>query len=224
MTFGEKLQQLRKGKRMSQEQLALQITVSRQAISKWELDESRPDSDRILQLSKLFGVSTDYLLNNEMNNVSNITANMTKQENMPKHHYTRMIAKICIGIEIIALLLAFLFILFGDPHCENINSILRENGIKIGVCFLVQILAVMLFEVGSDKNTFIEKQTHIKRAFYIISVWLLLPIPMIYSGFFLFPIIRRPITFWTDMLYLLTPYSIIGVIVTLMIRKSKLLK
>lgn len=62
MTFGEKLKLLRKQKRLSQEQLASQLTVSRQAISKWELDNSFPNTKNIIQLSKLFDVSTDYLL------------------------------------------------------------------------------------------------------------------------------------------------------------------
>jgi transcriptional regulator with XRE-family HTH domain len=122
MTLGEKLQQLRKSKSMSQEQLATQITVSRQAISKWELGESMPDTDNILQLSKLFGVSTDYLLNDEMNSIINIYSNVTKQGDLPKHHYTSMVSKICIGIEIIALMLGFLFILFWIPKCTLISE------------------------------------------------------------------------------------------------------
>lgn len=62
MVFGEKLQQLRKQKGLSQEQLALQLGVSRQAISKWELSDSLPDAEKIIQLSDFFNVSTDYLL------------------------------------------------------------------------------------------------------------------------------------------------------------------
>lgn len=67
MVFGKKLKQLRKQRGMSQEQLAAQIMVSRQAISKWETGESMPDTDNILQLSELFGVSIDYLLKNNAN-------------------------------------------------------------------------------------------------------------------------------------------------------------
>ena len=67
MVFGEKLQQLRKKNGMSQEQLAAQITVSRQAVSKWELGESIPDTENILQLSELFKVSIDYLLKSNIN-------------------------------------------------------------------------------------------------------------------------------------------------------------
>ena len=51
MTLGDKIHQLRKARGLSQEQLASQITVSRQAISKWELSEAMPDIDNIVQLS-----------------------------------------------------------------------------------------------------------------------------------------------------------------------------
>ena len=64
MMLSEKIQILRKQKGMSQEQLAMQISVSRQAISKWELGESVPDVENIIQLSELFQVTTDYLLKN----------------------------------------------------------------------------------------------------------------------------------------------------------------
>ena len=62
MTLGTKLQNLRKSKNMSQEALAEMLNVSRQAISKWELDQSLPDTANIIALSKIFSVSTDYLL------------------------------------------------------------------------------------------------------------------------------------------------------------------
>ncbi|MFL0246864.1 helix-turn-helix domain-containing protein [Candidatus Clostridium stratigraminis] len=68
MNFGEKLQCLRKTKNMSQEQFAAQLSVSRQAVSKWELGESLPDTDKILLISKILGVTTDYLLNKEIDN------------------------------------------------------------------------------------------------------------------------------------------------------------
>ena len=62
MTFKEKLIKLRKANALSQEELAEKIDVSRQSISKWELGDAIPDSDKIVALSNLFGVSTDYLL------------------------------------------------------------------------------------------------------------------------------------------------------------------
>lgn len=62
MTFGEKIQALRKSHGWSQEQLAEQIGVSRQALSKWENGSAIPDTNNVVQLAKLFGVTTDYLL------------------------------------------------------------------------------------------------------------------------------------------------------------------
>jgi len=69
MSLGEKIQILRKQKGLSQEQLAEKITISRQAISRWELNESKPDLDIIVQLSKIFDVSTDYLLTGNNNDL-----------------------------------------------------------------------------------------------------------------------------------------------------------
>lgn len=62
MKLGEKIQALRKETGISQEQLAEQLHVSRQAISKWELGESLPDLENLVLLSEQFGVTTDALL------------------------------------------------------------------------------------------------------------------------------------------------------------------
>ena len=62
MTLGEKLQKLRKARHLTQEELATQIGVSRQSLSKWESDGAQPDTANIITLADLFGVSTDYLL------------------------------------------------------------------------------------------------------------------------------------------------------------------
>lgn len=62
MTLGEKIQQLRKASGLSQEQLSEQLNVSRQSISKWELNESMPETDKIVLMSRIFSVSTDSLL------------------------------------------------------------------------------------------------------------------------------------------------------------------
>lgn len=66
MTLGEKLQKLRKRQKLSQEALAEKVTVTRQTISKWELDQSTPDLDFIAQLSNIFNVSSDYLIREEL--------------------------------------------------------------------------------------------------------------------------------------------------------------
>ena len=65
MAFGETLTHLRKTKGLSQEQLAEELDLARQTISKWELNQSKPDFDYLLQLSDYFGVSIDYLIKGE---------------------------------------------------------------------------------------------------------------------------------------------------------------
>ncbi len=62
MILAEKIMQLRKKNGWSQEELAEQLNVSRQSVSKWESAQSIPDLNKILAMSELFGVSTDYLL------------------------------------------------------------------------------------------------------------------------------------------------------------------
>ncbi len=65
MTIGQKLKKLRADKGMTQKDLADQLHVSFQTISKWEKDENEPDLTTIRELAKLYGVSTDYLLSED---------------------------------------------------------------------------------------------------------------------------------------------------------------
>ena len=60
--LGERILMLRKARGMNQEQLAQELGVSRQSVSKWELNEAVPDVNRVIAMSELFGVTTDYLL------------------------------------------------------------------------------------------------------------------------------------------------------------------
>lgn len=62
MNMADRIQSLRKAKGMSQEELADKIGVSRQAVSKWESGQSTPDSEKIIIMSELFEVTTDYIL------------------------------------------------------------------------------------------------------------------------------------------------------------------
>lgn len=65
MTLHEKIYELRKKNGLSQEALAESLGVSRQSVSKWETGEATPEVSKLLVLSKLFGVTTDYLLDDE---------------------------------------------------------------------------------------------------------------------------------------------------------------
>lgn len=66
MNLGEKIVRLRKDKGMSQERLAEVLEVSRQAVYKWEINESVPDMGKISKMVELFGVSYDFLLNDKI--------------------------------------------------------------------------------------------------------------------------------------------------------------
>ncbi len=66
MILAEKIMTLRKKKGWSQEELAEKLNISRQSVSKWESGASIPDIDKIILISGLFGVSTDYLLKDEV--------------------------------------------------------------------------------------------------------------------------------------------------------------
>ena len=66
MTIGEKILNLRTAANISQEQLAEKISVSRQSVSKWEMNQALPQIDKVLQLCELFEISTDELLHDKI--------------------------------------------------------------------------------------------------------------------------------------------------------------
>lgn len=66
MILADKIIKLRKQNGWSQEELAMQLGISRQSVSKWESGNAIPDLDKIIKMSNIFGVSTDYLLKDEM--------------------------------------------------------------------------------------------------------------------------------------------------------------
>lgn len=69
MTIGNKIMELRKKNNITQEELAEKVGVTRQTISKWELDETSPDIKQAASLSKIFKVSLDELVNNDTKDI-----------------------------------------------------------------------------------------------------------------------------------------------------------
>ena len=65
MNLSEKITKLRKEKSLSQEAFAEKLGVSRQSVSKWETGSALPDTDKIVAMSELFGVTADYLLKDD---------------------------------------------------------------------------------------------------------------------------------------------------------------
>ena len=69
MDFGKKMQELRKKNNLSQEELADKVGVARQTISKWEIGDTTPDINKVKIISKIFNISIDELVDNDINNV-----------------------------------------------------------------------------------------------------------------------------------------------------------
>lgn len=105
MTVGEKIANLRKEKNLSQLQLAEQLGVSRQAISKWESGTAMPGIDNVIVLSCFFGVTIDFLLKEKVNEVQEIGVQRTEEKTEP-------VKKIMIDLWK-ALLLGIIFFVIG---------------------------------------------------------------------------------------------------------------
>ena len=80
MILADKIIQLRKKNGWSQEELAEQMNVSRQAVCKWEGAQSIPDINKLIQLSKIFNVSIDYLLKDELEEVEYNLASSAEEQ------------------------------------------------------------------------------------------------------------------------------------------------
>ncbi len=86
MNIGEKIFYLRTGKGFSQEEMADELNISRQTVSKWELGNAVPDTDKIVAISRMFNVTTDFLLFDEygVDNLSNLDRVVIKFLNCAK--------------------------------------------------------------------------------------------------------------------------------------------
>lgn len=99
MKLYEKIIKLRKEKGLSQEEFGNAINVSRQAISKWESEQTKPDIDKLKEIAKFFDVSYDYLLNDEIDNIEEV-----KKQKIEKVNVKKIIIKIILIIVAIYLL------------------------------------------------------------------------------------------------------------------------
>ena len=109
MTLGEKIYELRTQHNLSQGDLANELNVSRQSISKWENGNSTPDLDKLTKLGKIFNISLDELVNNEETEKNIIT---TPEQIITTHTKTRE-KKIGKGLLIAGVISIFVFLLLG---------------------------------------------------------------------------------------------------------------
>lgn len=123
----DKILKLRKQNGLSQEELAERLGVSRQAVSRWEAGSTQPDAFNLLQLSKLFGVTADYLLNDDCQSEQNVPAG-TSTENSAKAKTKKLLAAAAAafgacGVFVLYLLSRFIEVMV--PH------ITYQNGEKL---------------------------------------------------------------------------------------------
>lgn len=153
MNVADRIQNLRKIKGLSQEELADKIGVSRQAVSKWESEQSLPDMEKIILLSDFFDVTTDYLLKGIE----------PKTDQMIRKTDARIFAIVGTGLNFIGLFISILLWL-------DIQSL---SAVAAGL--VIMAMGCMLFVIGL--LTADNKKAAIK-TFWLINVWLLSLIPI----------------------------------------------
>ena len=214
MKLGEKLQQLRKKSGLSQEQLAAQLTVSRQAVSKWELDETMPDTENVVQLSRIFGVSCDYLLRDEVDEQGaarpadpgegDASAAHASAAHLDQQGWTHNAFALSLGVCAIGLVVAFMSRINGHT--------LRP--LVIG--FAIQVLGLALFELaaprmGSGRNI-------ARLNFYRIACWLVIPVPQfLIFGWIFDDLLGVHVSPIVALLYYYAAYLLAGAFVTVIL-------
>lgn len=163
MKLSDKLVGLRKSAGMSQEELAEKLNVSRQAVSRWEMGTAMPDAVNILQLSKLFHVTTDYLLNEEYESDADLP-----QVRAVKADGVHQGMILLVTLEVMSLILQFT------------AAILLQSTFFTVLSFLPFVAAIGGFEYAYQKKADAqnEKTRQLRRRFYEISVWLGLYFPL----------------------------------------------
>ena len=112
MKFNEKLQELRKKKGLSQEQLGEQVNVTRQTISNWELNETSPNTEQLKLLSKAFNISIDELLDNDIKTILVEKVSNTEKLAEIVNKILKIAGIVFAGIFAVDLIALIIFVLF----------------------------------------------------------------------------------------------------------------
>lgn len=157
MSFGEKLQTLRKAKGISQDQLAIHLNVSRQAISKWELGSSLPEVENIIEISRFFDVSIDYLLKDDLQDKEE-AENKVKKTNAALS--SSVLLKLSTAFMVIGLLISF------STWYDHQTSEAIVSGM------IVQIVGAVLYGIG---KMLVKSTTHLFSSLLNILLMTLIP-------------------------------------------------
>lgn len=163
MNIGERIYELRRKNSMSQEDLAEKMNVSRQSISKWESSQSVPEVERIVQLSNILNVSTDWILKGE---------NSKKQTSQSNKNNLKSVQTVSTALNYTGFVIGT-FILFEKQAVW---------AVAVPIVFSILSLAIYFAVYSDSENTDEKKQslnTFIKLNIFIFSFWILLFIPCI---------------------------------------------
>ncbi len=154
MALSEKLYALRKKNGLSQEQLAEELNVSRQAISKWESGNSIPESDKLVAISNYFNVSLDYLLKDDE---SSGVALPTDEKVTPTANHTQWILGViaCVGGAICLIVWGLLSILSptaSSQISESSTISIDGNGVFLIACIAAIVVGEILILKGSKRK------------------------------------------------------------------------
>lgn len=153
MAFNENLQNLRKIKGMSQEQLAEQLEVSRQAVSKWESGNGYPEIEKLLIICEIFECSIDTLMKGK------ITADLTGEKKKYESLQNRFSKGIALGVGIILVGVTILLYLAGIANMAATEA-LEERYAILGVVILLCCVAVavpIFIVLGIEEENFDKK-------------------------------------------------------------------
>lgn len=145
MSLGENLQFLRKKDNITQEQLAEQLEVSRQFVSKWESDSSYPEMDKILQLCNLFHCGVDDLVQKDISQL------YVEDKTDYDDHYNEFSKFISLGVGIIILGLAAMCLLYGINYFFS-NEVIKEDfsGILFLIFVVIGVAILILFGIRNS--------------------------------------------------------------------------
>lgn len=141
MSLSKKIYELRKSSNLSQEQLAEKVNVSRQSISKWESGETVPEIERVVELSKVFNVSTDYLLlSSEVEELANKTIQLEKQQEDLRMEIQKQHERILRSLYVYAIA----FAIFAFLHLPYISDFLEIDYLRFSWLSLILLIATAI--------------------------------------------------------------------------------
>lgn len=175
MTLGEKIIDLRKKRGLSQEDLAITLGVSRQAVSKWETGEAKPDTDKVVALAEYFEVTTDWLLRDiaPLETHTGTDAHMSPAQ-------ARAGAPLLLCLTLGASACGLFLLFYGRfVSASDIPSVI---GLILQICAIAMAMGFGLYlKNGIDAA----QGSGFIRAFWRVDIWMvaLLPLRMLYFTF-----------------------------------------